>query len=136
MSDKVITRLYEIGLTQCRQIPQMFYIHEEKRIVLMAEEIVDDIKIARTDYHTSRFIKMFNESFKLGTVVQGPGMMRFFGINKEQADDFTIKPDVEDKFNGSSEYYLSRTRRKQFRKTMNLLDRNHFASINSSLAWI
>lgn len=101
----------------------------------MAEKIVDDIKIAGTDYNSSRFIEMFNESFKLGSVVKGPGMMQFFGINIEQVDYFTIKNDAEDKLNGLSEYYSSRKRRKQFRNATNLIERNHFASIKSSFGW-
>lgn len=130
------SRLYEIGMTQCQQIPQLFYMHENGRLVLIAAKIVDDIKIAGTDSHSERFINMFNKSFKLGTIVKGPGMMRFFRINNEQGDDSTIRTDADDKLNGLSEYYISRARRKQFKDALNPIERNHFASINSSLGWI
>lgn len=129
-------RIYEIGLKQSQNIPQLFYMHDEGKLVLIAAKIVDDIKLAGTEYHTSRFIKMFNKSFKLGTVVKGPGSMRFFGINIEQDEDNTITTDAEDKLNDLTEYCLSRTRRKQFGSSLNQIEKNHFASINSSLGWI
>lgn len=126
-------RIYEIGLKQCQNIRQLFYMHEKGKLVLIAAKIVDDINVAGTEYHTSWFIKMFTESFKLGTAVEGPGAMRFFGINIEQDEDYTIKKNAEDKLNGLKEYFMARTRRKQFGYSLNAIERNHFASINSPL---
>ena len=129
-------RMYEIGLKQCRQIPQLFYMKENGKLVLIAAKVVDDIKLAGTKHHTSRFIEMFNSTFNLGTVVSGPGVIRFFGINVEQAEDYTIKTDADDKLNGLTEYFLTRARRKQFGSGLTKIEMDHFASINSSLGWI
>lgn len=106
--------MYSIGLIQCQQVPQLLYMHNQGKLILEAAKIVDDIKIAGTQYHTSRFISLFNVQFELWTVVEGPGVMRFFGINVEQYEDYTVHTDAEDKLNALTEYYISRFRRKQF----------------------
>lgn len=128
------TKLYEIGLSQCKQIPQLFYMHEKGKLVLIAAKIVDDIKIAGTSYHTSRFIKLFSNSFKLGTIAKGPGRMRFFDINIEQSADCSIKTDAEDKLNGITEYYISRSRRKQFGSSLNTIEKTTFLPQTAPLA--
>lgn len=92
--------IYLILMIQCQHIPQLFYMHEHGKLVLIAAKVVDDIKIAGTDYHTNIFIKMFNQKFELGTIVKLPVVMRFFGINVEQAENMTIQTDADDKING------------------------------------
>lgn len=71
--------------------------------------------------------------FKLGTVANGPGKLRFFGVNTTQEENFTVSTNVNDKLNSYTEYALSRPRRKQFNKTLNNMETAFFASTNSSL---
>ena len=82
------------------------------------------------------FIEEFDKRFKFGTVNHGPGKLRFFGINTVQNDDLTIETDAEDKMNAVVEYPLARTRRKQFEKPLNRIEKSVFGSTNSSLGWI
>ena len=66
-------------------------------MVLVAAKIVDDIKVAGEGERAMQFVKKFNEFFNLGTVVSGPGRMRFFGINIVQDEDMKIQTDADDK---------------------------------------
>lgn len=128
--------MHKIGLVQCRQTPQLFHMDKNGKLVLLAAKVIDDIQVAGSEYHIRRFVTEFDKHFKLGTVVEGPGKMRFFGSNVEQAENFTVRTNADDKLNGLNEYYLSRYRGQQFQQTLNAIEKSHFASTNSSLGWI
>lgn len=68
--------------------------------------------------------------------MNGPGNRRFFGLNVEQAKDYTIRSDADDKLKSIGEYKISRMRRKEFSSLRNAFEKSHFASIISSLGWI
>ena len=127
---------FELGLTQCQKIPQLFYRRHNGNLVLIVAKIVDDIKAASADGNAKAFIENFSQKFDLGTVATGPGKMRFFGINTVQEDDMTTHTDADDKLNALTEYAISRSRRKHFDQPMNPLEKWLFASTNSSLGWI
>lgn len=130
------TVFFDLGLNQCQQIPQIFYLHSGDELVLVVAKVVDDIKVAGKHDRAPKFITEFNKKFELGTVWSGPGQMRFFGLNLEQADDFTIRTDANDKLKNVDEYQLSRPRRKEFNDKLNEIEKSAFASANSSLGWI
>ena len=128
--------LFDLGLKQCQQVQQLFYRRKNGELVLIVAKIVDDIKVSGEVDFVVQFMKRFNSKFKFGTVASGPGRMRFFGINIEQAEDFTIHTEADEKLNALTEFYLSRPRRKEHKSYLNDIERSFFASTNSSLGWI
>lgn len=127
---------FELGLLQCQQIPQLFYMHEDGELVLLVAKVVDDIKAAGKGDRAEQFIKQSHKKFELGTVSHGPGKLRFFGINTEQHEDLTVSTDADDKLKSLVELDISRSRRKEYDAGINEIERAAYASANSSLGWI
>lgn len=128
--------LYELGLRQCQQIPQLFYKRCDEELMVIVAKVVDDLKVAGSGDNAKVLIDQFNKKFKLGTVASGPGKLRFFGINTTQNEDMTICTNADDKLNSLNEYSPTRIRRKQSDAPLNDLEKAVFASTNSSLGWI
>lgn len=101
-----------MGLQQFQQVPKLFYFRQDGKLALVVAKVVDDIKIAGIDNSSERFVKLFNEKYKLGEIIRGPTTMRFFGINIEQAEDRTLETNADDKLNNLTEYFNSTSRYK------------------------
>lgn len=132
-SDEVLQRL---KLVQSRFIPQLFYMYVDGELVMVLAKIVDDIILTGKDDITEKFLSEFNEIFELGSVVSGPGNLRFFGININQNDDYSIEVNAEDKLLNVNEYKLSPRRKKQYDSYVNEIEKKIFMSTNSTLGWI
>ena len=63
-SDTAITNM---GLTQCRYIPQLFYLKKNRKTVLLVAKIVDDMLVTGETSYVKRFVHKFNTQFTLGT---------------------------------------------------------------------
>lgn len=105
---------FHLGLAQCEQVPQLLYKHEKGELVLIAAKIVEDIKVAGKSNNAQQSLDNLKKKFKLGSVANGPGKSRFFGINATQEEDMTSSTDADDKPDSLSEYSLSRYRKKNF----------------------
>ena len=82
--------LLELGLTQSKYVPQLFYKFKNQKLELILAKIVDDIIITGEEDMTAKLISDFNSIFELGSVVEGPGEMRFFGTNIFQNPDMSV----------------------------------------------
>lgn len=129
--------LFKLGLIQSKYIPQLFFkFNNNGEIQMLLAKIVDDIIVAGKDEVTSKLIEDFNSIFELGSVVNGPGEMRFFGTNLVQHEDMSVNINADDKLASIFEYKLSRQSRKQMDSKTNELETKSFMSINSTLGWI
>lgn len=115
-SDKV---MFDLGLKQWQQTPELFYLQRNKRLILVFAQIIEDLKVTGSDSSSDWLINKFNDTFKLGTIPSGPGRMRFFGINLEQADEFTVQTDAEEKLEDVMEYQLTGMRSKESDEPLN-----------------
>lgn len=82
------------------------------------------------------FVNNFNDRFKLGGVVHGPSVLRFFGLNIIQDEDCTMTIHADDKLQALEPYPISRPRRCQLDDVMNEIEVKSFMSINTSIAWL
>lgn len=73
--------------------------HENGRLVLIAAKAVNDIRAAGVGDNAQVLIDRFDNAFKLGTVSNGPGSLRFFDINTVQNGDLTVSTNADDKLN-------------------------------------
>lgn len=124
---------FDLGMRQCTQIPQLFYIYHGEELVLIVAKVVDDIKAAGKGDLAEKLIPEFNKKFELGNIWSGPGEMRCFGIEVEKADDFTVRTNADSKLKEVDGCMLSRSRRKEFSSEINAIEKSAFASANSSL---
>ena len=128
--------MFNLGLTQSKNIPQLFYKTENYELILIVAKVVDDLMITGKPDARTAFINNFDKKFKLGTVNQGPGSLRFFGINTIQNEDFYISTNADDKLESIQTSFISRLRRKEYSDDINEIEKKSFASVNSSIGWI
>ena len=123
----------QLGLKQYKLIPQLFAKFRDGKLIMIAAKVVDDIIITGEDEVTCEFITGFEKRFKLGTVVRGPGNLRFFGLQVIQDQDLSITVDGNEKLDKSEPYPVSKVRRKQITELLNAVEKHAFMSINSSI---
>ena len=129
--------LLQIGLKCVPEIQQLFVKHDENgNLILLVIKIVDDILATGPDIELRKFVSAFGDIFKLGTIRNGPGKMRYFGMNVLQFDDFSCQIDCDDKLNALEGYPLARIRRSQADNTLNTIEKRAFMSLNSSISWL
>lgn len=77
-------------------MPQLLFRKNAGNLVLVVPKIVDDLKEAIVEHQERYFPNVFDSCFKLGTIYNGPGKLRGFGINTTQDNNSTILTDVND----------------------------------------
>ena len=117
-------------------MPQLFYVFVDKKLVLLAAKIVDDILITGVYKHVKAFLHGFNSKFALGTVVSGPGNLRFYGLNIVQDEDMSCSINAEDKLLALEQCPITRLRRQEHDSELNAVERSAFMSLNSSIGWL
>lgn len=102
--------MYDKELTQSTHVPLLLFQKENGTLVLIAVEIVDDLKTAGESNRTMNFSERFDKKFKPGHVSHGSGKLRQFGINSTQNGDFTVETDADERLDRVKEDSLSRQR--------------------------
>lgn len=97
------TRVFSLGLIQCKRLPLLFYKRQNWKLVSVVASIVDDNKTSRTRNNAKEFFETFGLKCKSGTVANGPSILRSSEINKTQEEDFTISTNADDKLNSLTE---------------------------------
>lgn len=75
------TLLTSFGLAPAPMMPQIFILCTDDHMIVLASNILDDTLLIGLEYIILEVIEKIDGWFTLGTVVHGPGTMRFFGIN-------------------------------------------------------
>lgn len=78
----------------------------------------------------------FGCAFKLGTILHGPGRLRFYGLFILQADYFSCPVNADKKLQSIKAYLITRTRCLIIRNEVNALKRTASMFVNSSLSWL
>ena len=132
-SDDVIR---SIGLTQCIYIPQLFYKHRKKRLVLVVAKVVDELMIKGEKDEDDIFQRHFGEKFQLGHSATGPGTLQFFGLTVTQSPHMSSMISGDDNPDALEAYPLTFTRRRLQDDPMNEIERSSFMSLNSWIGWL
>lgn len=128
--------ILEICLSHMNVTPQLFYLYRDKNLVLTVAKIVDGLIMTGLKSDVEMFLRRFDERFKLGTIVHGPGVLRFFGMTIEQFDDYASEIHADDKLNSIECFPLSRVRRIHFDSSLTAVEKSSFMSVNYSLGWL
>lgn len=82
--------LLDLGLTQLKYVPQVFFQLEKSTLNMIAVKVVDDVLFAGQREYVDSIVNKIKRSYELGTVVHGPGSFMFFGLSLTQEEDMTI----------------------------------------------
>lgn len=93
LSDKM---LLDLGFFKPSLIPQLFFIVQNSRVVVICSKIVDDLLLTSLLGLTDVLTERINERFLLGTVTTRPGQLHFYGLDMFQSDDYSISMDADD----------------------------------------
>lgn len=129
--------LDSLGIIQSTAIPQLFIHLDSNDVVdMVVIKIVDDILATGTDDDLRLFVTSFGNKFTLGEITNGPGRLRFFGLNIVQHEDLSCTSNGDEKLGAIEPYPLSRVRRRQYDEVMNAIERSAFMSVNASIGWL
>lgn len=96
---------------------------------MLVAKMVDNLKGAGQENHPSVFSNAFHKIFAFGTILHGPGGMRYFGVNTIKHENMTIWTDGDDKLLNTSEYPISWIHHKVRDEDMINIEKLTFASI-------
>lgn len=78
-------------------IPQLFYIIIIDTLVILAVTVLGYILVTGEQSTFNKFLSVFNDVLKFGTVAHGPGNLRFCGIHITQNEDWICSMNADDK---------------------------------------
>lgn len=102
--------LLSLGLSRVPVIAQLFFKKKNGELCALVAKIVDDVLLAGPNEIVDGHIRSFNDKFKLGTIMHGPGKLQFFGLNITQRPDFTIEIDADEKVQAVEQCPITRLR--------------------------
>ena len=132
-SDEV---MFNIGLQHLSVIAQLFYQMKDGKLALIVIKIVDYLLMTGEKSYMDNFIRQFNDKFQFGTVIHGPGILKFFGLTIIQNTDFSCTVHGDEKLMALEVFPLPRTRRRQPDSELSDYEKSSYMSVNSSLSWL
>ena len=109
---------------------------KNNQIVLIVAKIVYHLIMTGVKHFVDIFLKKFDDKFKFGSIVHGPGIIKFYGLTIEQFEDMSSTIHSDDKLNAIECFPLSRIRRRQADSVLNNVEKSSYMSVNSSLGWL
>lgn len=79
---------------------------------------------------------MISDKLTLRTITHGLGLLRYYGLNVLQHDDYSVTIDGNGKLGARETHSITRTRRRELDYPLNSVEGKTFASINSSNGWL
>lgn len=70
-------------------IPKLLFPIQHGQLVLILANIFNDLLLTGLPEYTQKFLNRFNSRFIFGTVVYGPGILKFLGMTIEQREDYS-----------------------------------------------
>lgn len=89
--------------------------------------------LAGSPSETDQIVDVFNDQFNLGTVIDGPSRIPYFGYNVIQSDDSSFSVDKNDKVLALEYMPLCRSRRKELDAQLDSIKKRFFASFKCSI---
>lgn len=69
-------------------INQILYQNTYLKLSVLCGKVFDNLLSAGRAAYVKTLIEGLNRTFSLGTIVHGPGLLRFLGLNLFQSDDY------------------------------------------------
>lgn len=128
--DKVLIKL---GFVPAAPVAQLSLFRRDNSLTAMLAKIVDDMLLSGHSSTTDPLVEAISTPFSLGTVVHGPGKIRYFGLNTLQHEVVSIVINGNDKLHALEDMPISRSRRKEYVLKLNSVEERSFSPINYSI---
>lgn len=99
-------------------------------------KIVDDLLLYSPCQIVDRIVESITKTFTLGTITHGTGLLRYYGLNITQNDDYSVKIDGNDNLQALDSHLITRACRRELKSQLNAAEAKAFSSINSSVGWL
>lgn len=113
--------LLSIGFEHAALLPQLFVMRRNGSLVAVGAKIVDDIILCGLVEVLLGVIDRINRHFTLGTLVHGPGSLRYFRLNLSQRSDMSVTVYGDDKDAGITGETVTRFRRRKLDSPINAI---------------
>lgn len=117
-------------------ILQLFYRVHSGSVAIILIKHVDDLLTNGEAAYTETFLRSFNSTFELGTVVCGPGTIKLFGMFIIQSGDYSPSIDADEKLRTVKTFPLSRVRPRQWDLPLTAIEKFSFMFVNSLIEWL
>ena len=121
-----------LGVSQSRFIPQLFYAFKNNCVGIVDVNIVDDILSITKKEKTNKFIFSLKIQYKLRKIAHGSGSLVFNRLYIVQDNNFVTPILGESKLESLNCFPIDRIRHKQVTETLNAVEFKDFRSVNSS----
>lgn len=123
----------EVIVTRCKIIPQICKIIKDGYLILVAAKRVDDILATGEQDVVNDFINGFSAKFKVGTVGNGRGYLRFYVMNIVHNEDYACSINADDYLQALEKCPIPILRRREGESNRISVYKSDFLSLNSSL---
>lgn len=128
--------LLSILLSCVTVVTQVFYLKSNGKLVLLVAAVVDDLLATDVTSYVDDSLVKLNKKFQFGSIVRGPGIIKFYGMKVVRDGDFSSTIHADDKLGPLDCYALSRIRRLQADSECTAVEKSSFMSVSSSLGWL
>lgn len=126
-----------IGITNAPPfLPQIILMRQDDPVVAMSAKIVEYILICEEEHRVPLILEAKDCRFKLNTIMHGPGVLRYCGINVVQHEDMSMEVDGDDKLSSISPMQTSPHCRRQLHSPITHVESRSFAPVNSAVHWL
>lgn len=105
-------------------------------IVALVAKIVFGFLVCEHRKVVDNVIRKLQKKFNFGTITHRPGLLRFFGLNIIQQDDFNINMDGNVKLQEIGARPITRMRHRELESRLNGFELKAVLSINTAIGWL
>lgn len=114
----------EIGLYILTYVPKLFYMKYGNDITAIVFKIVEDILLGAEKF-MDNISRVFENRFKLGTLVQRHSITRYYGLNILHRVDYTVEIYAKDHLSMLEFFPVSHVLHKQAEDVLNEVENCH-----------
>lgn len=106
------------------------------RLAAIATKIVDKLIHAGALYTTDHIILAISARVKFGTIIQGPGHLRYLALNLHQHDNYATTVDCDSNLDGLVAMAIFRLCIRDIDDLLTSVSSRDLASLNSTMKWL
>lgn len=91
--------ILRLGLQHVAVVPQLFYFVKYSQLGIRVVKLVDTLLVTGIPSETNSFLTNFNKELSFGTLVSGPGVLKFFGLSILQSEESSSSIHADEKLN-------------------------------------
>lgn len=125
--------LSDLGFCQTPVLPEIYKLVRNSRLVAIIATIVYELQRAVILETTDPIVSAIAAKVELGTVVHGPGHLRYFGLNIHQQDDYYTVANGDGKLRSMQNMPFTGLRRRDLDIILSSVKNKSFAYLTSTV---